>query len=78
MRWAKTTKYQASVMINLKAYNIVCEGEAGEDYALSVNGEYIRDVSALPEYEELVQIIDEELMLEEEANIGFPRELERI
>ena len=78
MRWAKTTKYQASVMINLKAYNIVCEGEADEDYALSVNGEYIRYVSALPEYEELVQIIDEELMLEEEANIGFPRELERI
>ena len=31
MRWAKTTKYQASVMVNLRAYSIVCEGEEGED-----------------------------------------------
>lgn len=75
MRWAKTTKYQASVMINLKAYNILCEGDIDEDYALSINGEYIKDVSTLPDYEEIVQIVSEEIELEDAARSAYPSDL---
>lgn len=75
MRWAKTIKYQASVMIDLKAYNIVCEGEANEDFAVSINGEYICDVSTLPTYEELLEMVSEQAAIEEMSTAPFPSEL---
>ena len=75
MRWAKTTKYQASLMVDFKAFSIVCEGGEGEDYALSINGEYIRDVQTLPTYEELVEEINQQESIEEMTRVAFPNEL---
>lgn len=77
MRWAKTIKYQVSLMVDFRAFNIVCEAGDGEDYALSINGEYIRDLPSLPTYEELKEEINQQESIEEITRMVFPGVQER-
>jgi hypothetical protein len=76
MKWAKTTKYQASITIGGKVFNVICERDLDDCLTLTVNGEYLCDLEALPTYEELVEQIEQQLILEEAVDISFNRRLE--
>ena len=71
MNWAKTIKYQASVSFDGELYNVLCEGEDGEDFALMINGEYICDVAELPTSNELMDYVDQHVTLETMARQSF-------
>lgn len=73
MNWATTIKHQVTVVLDERAFHICVEEEDG-DLMLSINNEYVRDVEALPEYEELVEIIEEELTVNKFSRVKFPGE----
>lgn len=72
MKWAKTTRYQTSVRIEGQVFNVLLESDFENSFAVYVNSEYTCEVEALPEYEELEQIIREEIELEDRAHVAFP------
>lgn len=72
MKWAKTVRYQTSVQIEGQIFNVLLEGDFDNSFAMYINKEYTCDVEALPEYEELEQIIREEIELEDRAHVAFP------
>lgn len=71
MRWATSVRHQTSIAVNGKIYNILCDGAKDEDLALCVNGEYICDVQTLPDRDELIGFIEENIRLNRLARTSF-------
>lgn len=65
MKWYKTVRHQAILSIDGEVFNILCEDDDG--IALSINGEYVRDVDTIPTYDELIDVIGEYAQLERMA-----------
>lgn len=66
MKWAKTTKYQATLSVDGIIHNVVLEYD--DSYALFVNRQYIMDLEYMPEYDELVSIIEEQVSIDYAAS----------
>lgn len=72
MKWIETKRYQAPVSVNGEMFNVLCEDDGG--IALSINGDYVKDLDELPAQEELVGIIMEYAYIESlaEETAGVP------
>lgn len=64
MRWAKTVEYRTSIFYDGQIYNIRCLAEFDE-FAVSINGEYICYLPKLPTRKEVIGLIEEEHRLYE-------------
>lgn len=72
MRWTKTITHQTSVEIDGKYHVVTCE-EDNEEFALFIDGEYICDVDKLPTKDEIAEQINQQNILEDEANMIFAK-----
>lgn len=71
MEWGKTVRYQTSMSIGHKVYNVLCESDFDDGFSVYVNGEFVADVEGLPTREQLEDIIAENSQLELTIKTGF-------
>lgn len=71
MKWAKTTRYQTSVHLNGRVYNVLCESDFNDGYTLYINRQLITDIETLPTLDELTDIIADNTQIENTIKEGF-------
>lgn len=74
MKWAKTTRYHTSIRVQEDIFNVMLESDFGTEFAVYVGGEYVCDVTDLPDRDKLEEIINEMLEVDEKSQIWFPAE----
>jgi hypothetical protein len=71
MQWAKTTKYQTTIKVGRKLYNVLCESDFDDGFAVYINRQFVADIEALPTKEELIDIIADNNQLESTIKDGL-------
>jgi hypothetical protein len=71
MKWAKTVRYQTTAKVGRKVYNVLCESDFDDGFAIYVDKQFVADVDTLPTMEELTDIILENRELEETIKDGL-------
>lgn len=70
MKWAKTVRYQTSIVVSGTVYNVRGVDD-GDGIAITMNGDYVCEVDNLPTHDELVNFIETYLELESRARQSF-------
>lgn len=71
MKWAKTTRYQSTITIRNKVFNVLCESDFDNGFAVYINGEFLADFEELPTRDQLVNTISEYNTLENTIKDGY-------
>lgn len=72
MRWRKSVEYRTEVPFDEEVFVVVARKEGDEDcFAVTINGDYVGDVVTMPEREQLVEMIEEQLEIENKVNVGM-------
>lgn len=71
MKWAKTVRYQTTLKLGRGVYNVLCESDFDDGYAVYINKEFVTDVETLPSQEELEDIILDNNVLEGTIKTGL-------
>lgn len=71
MNWEKTIRYQTNIKIGRRVYNVSCESDIDDGYAVYVNKHFVADVETLPTEEELRDIILDNIEIENTIKGGF-------
>lgn len=64
MRWAKLTQHRTEIEIDGKNYHVLAEQQDDEEFAISIDGEYLCDTANLPSREDITKIIEMEMEIE--------------
>ena len=74
MKWAKTTHYRTSIIVQEKLFDVKVEMDDDNNSVVYVNREYAGETNGLPSQEELVEIISEIIELDEITSVSYPEQ----